>query len=271
MEKAHQTCAGPRFPKILMNKVQDSCTGPRFPRIPRFSGTLPGSCLIVPKNLGILGNLGPVHESCTLFIGILGNLGPVQVLFPSIMLKSKFFLQYFYGRKLRRFRNRIGDNVPNSFLARKFEVPNGHNVEKRLIKGGKKSEHSLRWSMKREVNRVVQLFGDHFFDYVFISLKLTFWSISIPEAVLPWWPYSFPIHFLFISSSFLSLFLVHCLFIPVPLLFISYLFPIHCLFVSFSCSFVFFIAFDLRNWLKFRKAMGFPLSISYLKTIYFKP
>ena len=32
-----------------MNKVQDSCTGPRFPRIPRFFGTLSGSCLIVPK------------------------------------------------------------------------------------------------------------------------------------------------------------------------------------------------------------------------------
>ena len=52
---------------------------------PRLFGTLSGSCLIVPKNLGILGNLGPVHESCTLFIGILGNLGPVQVLFPSVI------------------------------------------------------------------------------------------------------------------------------------------------------------------------------------------
>ena len=153
MEKNHQTCTGPRFPRILMNKVQDSCTGPRFPRIPRFFGTLPGFCLIVPKNLeilgpvhesctlfiGILGNLGPVHESCTLFIRNLGNLGPVQVLFPSVIL-----LQYLYGRKRRRFRNIIGDNVPNSFLARKFQVPNGHNVEKRLIKGSKKSEHSLR-------------------------------------------------------------------------------------------------------------------------------
>ena len=128
--------------------------------------------------------------------------------------------------------------------------------------------------MKGEVNRVVQLFGGHFFDYVFFYLKLTFWWISIPEAVLSWWSFSFPIHFLFISSSFLSLFLVHCLFIPVnfnSLLFISYLFPIHCLFVSFSCSFVFFIAFDLKNLPKFPKTMGFPLSISYLKTIYFKP
>ena len=35
------------------------------------------------KNLGSLGNLGPVHESCTLFIGIHGNLGPVQVLWRS--------------------------------------------------------------------------------------------------------------------------------------------------------------------------------------------
>ena len=31
------------------------------------------------QNLGILGNLGPVHEPCTVFIRILGNLGPVQV------------------------------------------------------------------------------------------------------------------------------------------------------------------------------------------------
>ena len=80
---SHKTCTGPRFPRFLMNKVQDSCTGPRFPRIPRFFGTLSGSCLKVPKNLGILGNLGPVHESCTLFIRILGNLGPVQVLWRS--------------------------------------------------------------------------------------------------------------------------------------------------------------------------------------------
>ena len=122
-EKAHQTCTGPRFPRILMNKAQDSCTGPRFARIPRFFVTLSGSCLIVLQNLGILGNLGPVHESCTLFIGILGNLGPVKVLFPSVILTSKFLLQYLYGRKRRRFRNIIGDNVPNSFLARKFEVP----------------------------------------------------------------------------------------------------------------------------------------------------
>ena len=67
-------CAG------LENKVQDSCTGPRFPRIPRFLGTIKQDPDKVPKNLGILGNLGPVHESCTLFIGNLGNLGPVQVL-----------------------------------------------------------------------------------------------------------------------------------------------------------------------------------------------
>ena len=168
----------------------------------------------------------------------LANLGPVQVLFPSVILKSQFLLQYLYGRKRRHFRNIIGDSVPNSFLARKI------------------------WSS-----------GGHFFDYVFISLKLTFWSISIPDAVLFWWSYSCPIHFLFISSSFLSLFLVHCLFIPVhfnSFLFISYLFPIHCLFVSFSCSFVFSIAFDLRIP-KFPKAMGFLLSISCLKTIYVKP
>ena len=66
-----------------MNKVQDSCTGPRFPRIPRFLRTIKQDPDKVPKNLGILGNLGPVHESCTLFIGILGNLGPVQVLWRS--------------------------------------------------------------------------------------------------------------------------------------------------------------------------------------------
>ena len=80
---SHKTCTGPRFPRFLMNKVQDSCTGPRFPRIPRFLGTIKQDPDKVPKNLGILGNLGPVHESCTLFIGILGNLGPVQVLWRS--------------------------------------------------------------------------------------------------------------------------------------------------------------------------------------------
>ena len=76
---SHKTCTGPRFPRFLMNKVQDSCTGPRFPRIPRFLGTIRQDPGKVPKNLGILGNLGPVHESCTLFIRNLGNLGPVQV------------------------------------------------------------------------------------------------------------------------------------------------------------------------------------------------
>ena len=45
--------------------------------------------LIVPKNRGILGNLGPLHESCTLSIRILANLGPVQVLFPFVILKIK--------------------------------------------------------------------------------------------------------------------------------------------------------------------------------------
>ena len=71
---SRKTCAGSRFPRFLMNKVQDSCTGPRCPRIPRFLGTIKQD----PDKVGILGNLGPVHESCTLFIGILGNLGPVQ-------------------------------------------------------------------------------------------------------------------------------------------------------------------------------------------------
>ena len=75
MTEANKTCTGPRFPRFLMNKVQDSCTGPRFPRIPRFLGTIKQDPDKVPKNLGILGNLGPVHESCTLFIGILGILG----------------------------------------------------------------------------------------------------------------------------------------------------------------------------------------------------
>ena len=79
MTEGNKTCTGPRFPRFLMNKVQDSCTGPRFPRIPRFFGTIRQDADKVPKNLGILGNLGPVHESCTLFIRILGNLGPVQV------------------------------------------------------------------------------------------------------------------------------------------------------------------------------------------------
>ena len=44
-----------------MNKVQDSCTGLRFPRIPRFWGTIRQDPGKVPKNLGNLGNLGPVQ------------------------------------------------------------------------------------------------------------------------------------------------------------------------------------------------------------------
>ena len=146
MEKAHQTCTGPRFPRFLMNIVQDSCTGPRFPRIPRFFGTLSGSCLIVPKNLGILGNLGPVHESCTLFIRNLGDLGPVQVLFPSVIKKTLLLLQYLYGRKRWHFRNIIGDNVPNSFLTRKIRSSQWTYCRETIKKGVvKKSEHSLRW------------------------------------------------------------------------------------------------------------------------------
>ena len=53
-----------------MDKVQDSCTGPRCSRIARFSGTIRQDHDKVSKNLGILGNLGPVHESW--FLGILG-------------------------------------------------------------------------------------------------------------------------------------------------------------------------------------------------------
>ena len=137
-------CAG--FVTSMMGKAHQTCTGPRFPRIPRFFGTLSGSCLIVPTNLGILGNLGPVHESCTLFIRNLGNLGPVQVLFPSVIIKSKFLLQYLYGRKRWHFRNMIGDNVPNSFLARKNRSSQWTYCRETINKGVvKKSEHSLRW------------------------------------------------------------------------------------------------------------------------------
>ena len=55
---------------------------PKIPKNPKILLVLSGNDDPdkVPKNLGILGNLGPVHESCTLFIRILGNLGPVQVL-----------------------------------------------------------------------------------------------------------------------------------------------------------------------------------------------
>ena len=71
MTEGNKTCTGPRFPRFLMNKVQDSCTGPRFPRIPRFLGTIRQDPDKVPKNLGILGNLGPALCSS----GILGILG----------------------------------------------------------------------------------------------------------------------------------------------------------------------------------------------------
>ena len=230
MEKAHQTCTGPTFPRILMNKAQDSCTGPR---IPRFFGTLPGSCLIVPENLGILGNLGPVHESCTLFIRNLGNLGPVQVLFPSVILKSYFLLQYLYGRKRRRFWNIIGDNVPNSCLARKFEVPNGHNVEKRIIKGSKK-----KWTLLGVIN----VEWSNFFGAIFLSMLLFLWTSHFDQFLCQKLYYlddpihflftscSFPLHsylyFLFIAYSFLFI-LIHFFSFPIYFLFIAYSFPFH--------------------------------------------
>ena len=85
-----------------------------------------------------------------------------------------------------------------------------------------------------------------------------------------------PIHLLFTSCSFplhsyLYFLLIAFSFLFIFIRFVSNLFLIHCLFVSFSCSFVFFIAFDLRNLPQFPKAIGFLLSTSYLKTIYFKP
>ena len=58
-------------------KCRIHAQGQRFSRIPRFFGTIRDPDK-VPKNLGILENLGPVHESCTLFIRILRNLGPVH-------------------------------------------------------------------------------------------------------------------------------------------------------------------------------------------------
>ena len=94
----HQICIGPRFPRFLMNRVQDSCTGPRFPKIPRFLGTIKQDPDKVPKNLGILETLGPVHESCTLFVGILGNLGPVQVLWKSYVKLCCFFEKMHFPR-----------------------------------------------------------------------------------------------------------------------------------------------------------------------------
>ena len=77
-------------PKIPKNPDEQSAGFVRRPKIPKnpgifwnFVSVLPDSSkkilgffkilgLCVPKNLGILGTLGPVHE--------LGNLGPVQVL-----------------------------------------------------------------------------------------------------------------------------------------------------------------------------------------------
>ena len=117
---SHKTCTCPRFPRIPMNKVQDSCTGPRFPRIPRFWRTIRQDPDKVPKNLGILGNLGPVHESCTLFIGILGNLGPVQVLWRSyvklccLFEKKCIFPVFFDGEPQNLCRG-------SSFSGRNFE------------------------------------------------------------------------------------------------------------------------------------------------------
>ena len=64
---------GPKNPEIFWNaQAQDSQESQDF------FGTIRQDADKVPKNLGILGNLGPAHESCTLFIGILGNLGPVH-------------------------------------------------------------------------------------------------------------------------------------------------------------------------------------------------
>ena len=82
MTEGNKTCTGPRFPRVPDEQSAGFMHRPKIPRIPRFFGTLSGSF----QKSWILGNLGPVHESCTLFIRILGNLGPVQVwwVFPII-------------------------------------------------------------------------------------------------------------------------------------------------------------------------------------------
>ena len=63
----------PKIPKIPDGQSAGFMHRPKIPKNPKTFRNYQA------RNLGILGNLGPVHESCTLFIGILGNLGPVQV------------------------------------------------------------------------------------------------------------------------------------------------------------------------------------------------
>ena len=77
--------------------------------------------------------------------------------------------------------------------------------------------------------------------------------ISFPFIYCLFIPYSFPIHFLFISYSLLISFPIYSLLI-------------HFLFTSYS----FVFSFDLRNFPKFPKTKIFFLPISYL-TIHFKP
>ena len=99
---------------------------------------------------------------------------------------------------------------------------------------------------------------------------INFYSRSCIILMIIFISYSLLVQFLFIPIFISCSLPIHSCsfqFISVHFLFISYSLPIHFLFMFIR----FFIAFDLRNLPKFPKAMGFLLSISYLKTIYFKP
>ena len=127
---------------------------------------------------------------------------------------------------------------------------------------------------------MVQLFWGPFFwlcFYPFSNLKFgPFLIISFSCLVhFLFISYSILIYFLFISYSCLIHFLLKSYVFPIQFLLISFSCLIHFLFISylsFSFSFISFHFLWSEKFTKIPKSMDmFLLSISYLKTIHFKP
>ena len=124
-----------------------------------------------------------------------------------------------------------------------------------------------------EVNRVVQLFSVAIFWLCFYLIETHILIILFQKLYY----LDYPIHFLFTSCSFPLHSYLYFLFIAYSFLFILihfFSFPIYFLLIAYHFLFM-FIRFFHCLWPEklpqFPKAIGFLLSTSYLKTIYFKP